>query len=241
MRTTLLLWLLNDYSSSEWWLVYLTGGLVMVTLGLAIYTAKLWGATKTLSQDARATAERQAGEVRESLAISTRMVETMERNAERQLRAYLTVRTGKIFVDERKEGQWWLEWSPQITNVGRTPAYDVDVLGRAEILPIPLQPDVDLDEKLRDKQLPDHPSRSTIGTGQDIWGAYHLNRYLTASELQDLRAWIPQTAFYVYGTVTYWDIFRKEHRTNFCQLAMWTPGRDSTPVGCYTEGHNEAD
>ncbi len=38
----------HDYSSAEWWLVYVTGGLAAFTLGLMIFTLKLWGATKKL-------------------------------------------------------------------------------------------------------------------------------------------------------------------------------------------------
>ena len=38
----------RDYSSSEWWLVYVSGGLAIITLALAIYTGKLWRATRDL-------------------------------------------------------------------------------------------------------------------------------------------------------------------------------------------------
>lgn len=43
----------NDFLSAEWMLVY-------VTLGLALYTAKLYRATVTLGKDAKKTAERQS-------------------------------------------------------------------------------------------------------------------------------------------------------------------------------------
>jgi hypothetical protein len=36
----------NDKSLPEWWLVYVTAILVLVTFGLAIYTAKLWQTTR---------------------------------------------------------------------------------------------------------------------------------------------------------------------------------------------------
>jgi len=45
----------RDYSSSEWWLVYITGTIAFFTLGLMIYTGKLWGATKTLMERAEQT------------------------------------------------------------------------------------------------------------------------------------------------------------------------------------------
>src|SRR3989338_8343946 len=52
----------DDYTSPEWWLVYITGALVCFTFGLMIYTARLWGATKTLAEDARNTADRQTND-----------------------------------------------------------------------------------------------------------------------------------------------------------------------------------
>lgn len=60
----------NDYASSEWWLVWVTLILAVITAILACYTAKLWGATKTLAEDARNTADRQAGDTQESLFMA---------------------------------------------------------------------------------------------------------------------------------------------------------------------------
>ena len=60
----------RDDKSSEWWLVYITGTLVAATIGLMIYTGKLWGATKAMAEDAKQTATRQAAEMKESLRIA---------------------------------------------------------------------------------------------------------------------------------------------------------------------------
>ena len=49
----------NDYTSSEWWLVYITGTLSLITLGLAIFTYKLW-------KDASETNKRQARETKQT-------------------------------------------------------------------------------------------------------------------------------------------------------------------------------
>jgi hypothetical protein len=48
-----------DDSSSEWWLVYITGALATITFFLALYTARLWSATSRLVKDAKDTAQRQ--------------------------------------------------------------------------------------------------------------------------------------------------------------------------------------
>jgi hypothetical protein len=60
----------NDYTSPEWWIVWVTLILSVITAILAGYTAKLWGATKSLAEDAKGTADRQAGEMQETLRIS---------------------------------------------------------------------------------------------------------------------------------------------------------------------------
>src|ERR1051325_8247618 len=43
----------NDYTSPEWWIVWVTLILSVITAILAGYTAKLWGATKSLAEDAK--------------------------------------------------------------------------------------------------------------------------------------------------------------------------------------------
>lgn len=88
----------RDYSSSEWWLVYITAILAAFTFGLMIYTAKLWGATRHT------------------------LLETKEAE-ERQLRAYLAVNMAKIRQQTIGEFQTLIE----IKNFGQTPAYNVKV------------------------------------------------------------------------------------------------------------------
>ena len=46
----------RDYTDHEWWLVYLTAALAATTLGLAIYTAKLYRSTKKIAGDAETAA-----------------------------------------------------------------------------------------------------------------------------------------------------------------------------------------
>src|SRR5437868_5866881 len=60
----------RDYTSSEWWLVYITGALVLATCGLIIYTARLWGATKSIVDDSKKTAAQQATDMKTSLATA---------------------------------------------------------------------------------------------------------------------------------------------------------------------------
>jgi len=74
----------RNYTDSEWWLVYLTGALAVITFFLALYTGLLYRATVKLGKDAKATGDRQEIEVKKSREISkkaadaaTQTVETM--------------------------------------------------------------------------------------------------------------------------------------------------------------------
>lgn len=94
----------RDYTSHEWWLVWLTGGLVIVTGILAGYTACLWGSTKALANDSK-------------------------ESAERQMRAYISnlqVRCSP-FTDAAPHRIELL-----FKNFGQTPAYNVSIWSRVE-------------------------------------------------------------------------------------------------------------
>jgi hypothetical protein len=86
-----------------------------------------------------------------------RLVTGAERTAERQLRAYMTVKNGKILHDRRTAEGWWLEWHPEIVKVGQTPAYNVRVCGKADLKPDPLPEGTDLIKELEPGGKPEYP------------------------------------------------------------------------------------
>ncbi len=79
----------KTYFDSEWWLVYLTGLLVLATAGLMLYTARLWKATIDLGKDAKATSERQSSEMQRSLQLSEASALAANRSAEIAERALI--------------------------------------------------------------------------------------------------------------------------------------------------------
>jgi hypothetical protein len=98
----------------------------------------------------------------------------------RQLRAYVSVSGGKILHEKRPDG-WWLEWHPEITNVGQTPAYNVRVATRADIKPDPLPPSTDLMKELESEssqgsRVTKARSGGSMGVGQTVWQHLDLNR-----------------------------------------------------------------
>lgn len=106
----------HDYSSSEWWLVYLTGALALITCALAIYTAMLWKATVDLGRDARETSARQASEMQDSLKASRDSIKAIQALE----RAHVYAFPSGPFIDSG--GKHFVGISLCIENYGKTPA-----------------------------------------------------------------------------------------------------------------------
>ena len=182
-----------------------------------LYTARLWNATKTLAEDAKRTADRQASEMQASLRIAQesadaakKMAVTMEDTAERQLRAYALVSHVKIVNDPEPghSGQWvYIE----IRNFGQTPATDISYSADMQIREMPLLPPLLVIDPLIKRQTvgvlpPDDPFVARIeipllegnGDGHDIVQGTH--------------------ALYVFGKFRYKDAFNRERDTPFCYM-----------------------
>ena len=110
----------DESTSPEWWLVYVTLALVTVTTGLAIYTAKLWGATKSLAEEAKRSAERQANEMQESLRIAKDSVEIARSEFLATHCPRLIVRRISIHVDLGAAHPLGVDY--EIANIGGTRA-----------------------------------------------------------------------------------------------------------------------
>jgi hypothetical protein len=195
----------NGRSGAEWALVRATWGLVAVTFFLFVYTARLFGATKSLSEEAKATADRQASEVRESLNISRQTVETMDRTAEQQLRAYVFAISGSI------EGAFSATGGKVVVvlkNSGQTPAYDCTV--RYDTRIVSDAQSCTQDEPARVGQsrgdiAPHEAKRMTIGL-----------RALDAVEKAALKTVGGGAIMYVFGRIEYTDAFKKQRSQGFC-------------------------
>jgi hypothetical protein len=109
-------------------LVYLTFGLVLVTFGLAIYTAKLYHATVGLGKDARNTSDRQATEMEKSLTIAKEAANAAQKSADalplvEKAYLFIFVELGnKLASPYQTNGDMLFSIHTQITNHGKTPA-----------------------------------------------------------------------------------------------------------------------
>ena len=193
----------HDYNSSEWWLVYLTGTLATFTLGLMIYTAKLWGATVKLSRDADASAQRQADEMRRSLATAEKAATAAERGAEIAERSLTVAQRAFVFgkgftsavhfIDEKlAEYVFWTE----LENAGHTPATRVQSWINTRGIPgeTPQEPTFQKDIEVEASTV--LGPRATAQSG-----------YVSVPLATMIDSWNKKTAVFIWSRVEYRDIF----------------------------------
>ena len=203
--------------SHEWWLVIGTFLLVFVTTALAIYTARLWRATKE-------GAERQQKEMQQVLTIARTSADA----ATRQANAAISAAAPMLYprVDERQDLYPREVDADDMThqssallrfeNIGRSPAIVRKIgakfflLHREEFLeaPPPLA------------SLPTLESSAIIGPGDTGGGkTWTFERSIDANEIRQLLAtataphWL---RFFIIGYVVYDDVFRVRHTQRFC-------------------------
>jgi|SRR5579859_929432 len=152
-----------------------------------------------------------------------------ERTAQ-QMRAYLTIMVGSASFQERDKNIRF-EARPLLINCGHTPAHEVAYKAKAAILPVPLPADFDF-------PLPqDFIGSSIVGPQQTNILAAMIDDFLPDAEVAEIKTG-QHRALYVWGLVTYKDIFDIEQTTRFCQLIYWLT--DTNIFGVYISRHNQA-
>ncbi len=233
--------------AAEWWLVGFTGLLVGATIGLMFYTARLWRETKTLSDRAESGAERQSKEtqaaIREAaraadetgaIAVATRNnAALMQSIMHKQMRAYIAVDIGRaIYQDERLK----FEADPILVNTGFTPAKNVSFKIVADILSADL-PDKFKFETYGDKKTHD----ATLSPRQTFVIHGVVKNRVSDAEVEGILKGI-EKRLYVWGTVTYEDVFGGSWETNFCHNFVFFRTADGGMKvdGFYHRSHNNA-
>lgn len=201
----------EDYSSHEWWLVYLTAALAAITGALAVFTAFLWGATK-------------------------RLVGGSEETARRQLRAYVFLDPEKEFTFVRKPSVTaTVETEIHVKNLGLTPAYDVFCHSWMTVDVWPLPENFVFVGPSGDEPL----TRSVVPPGGLVHFHTGTCRPFTPDELAAVESGARR--LYIYGQITYTDTFGRQHWTNFCQgsTALGREGFRTALAKC--DRHNDTD
>ena len=244
------------YADPNWWVAVFTGLLFIATAGLWVFTALLWLATRKAVRDAKesskvasAAADAATAHVRESAraaiameGVSTAMAqnvihmgELMDMQREfwrKQMRAYVGVRVGEAFYQERDKNVRF-EVRPLLINSGHTPAHDVAYDIRCDVLPIPISNGHDFH-----LQPQNSVAGPVVGPQQPAIMTAFVDRFYPDEEVERIKAGRDK-ALCVWGTVRYKDAFGLSHFTNFCQVINWTRG--GHVIGHYHKDHNESD
>jgi hypothetical protein len=237
----------RDYASAEWWLVYVSATVAIITIALALYTALLYRATVKLGSDAEKVGKRQAKEMRDSIAeanraaIATESIAAatlgnaalMESILHKQMRAYVAVDIGPtVYQDESLR----FGSSPVLANTGFTPAKNVSFQVMADILPTNLPSGFEF-EKWNAMQTHDaalSPRQSFVIQGV-------VRERIPDAEVPNVMKGETKR-LYVWGTVTYDDVFGGSWETNFCHHFNFYVGPDGEwkVSRFYNRTHNNA-
>jgi len=162
----------------------------------------------------------------------------MKDTAKRQLRAYLTVTIGSAIYQERRSaedgGDLKFESDPHLVNTGQTPARKIQFKARAEILPSPLPVGINLAEG-----MDEGVGYSMLGPRQNATMTAIVSGFCQDSEVEVIKRGTGAQALYVWGLITYEDVFGDAHHTRFCQRIFWDL-KDNVR-GHYVPGRNDAD
>jgi hypothetical protein len=178
-----------------------------------------------------ASMENVARDIAISAQASVDSVATLKDRTARQIRAYLCVTFGSGVYQERDKNLKF-EGKPVILNTGHTPAHKVTYSAQAAILSVPLSEDFAF------------PIPAVTGAAAAILGPQQ-NAVMSAlvpdfcddAEVEAIKHGAGK-ALYVWGIVTYEDVFGDGHYTKFAQAITWLP--DNKIWSYYLTRHNEA-
>jgi hypothetical protein len=214
-----------------------TVALAFITFSLALYTAKLFYATKAMAGEAKDTSKAQAIDTQAALIIAGKsadaakesadaakaMVSVIEGNGQKQMRAYLSVFPNTYFP-QKKEGtlhERRLRVYMILRNSGYTPARAVNFQITANLIECPLPDGFELGPlSIR------LPGKSHIAPGREHIMQAEMKYFLNEEQEKEMRDPLYPRKLCIFGRVEYKDVFDKDHFTNFCHWAVWNSGGD---------------
>jgi hypothetical protein len=165
------------------------------------------------------------------------LADTLDDTSKLQLRAYLTVAIGQAVYQERRTeengGDLVFGGNPLLVNTGRTPAQKIKFKCRAAILSVPLPREFHLPEG-----IDENTGESMLGPQQSANMFSVVDGFQPDNEVANIKNGFMGRGLYVWGLITYEDIFKQPHETRFCQHLYWDQRGDVR--GIYVLGRNEA-
>jgi len=178
-----------------------------------------------------AAMENVARDMAVSAQASIESVAILRDRTARQIRAYVCVIFGVGIYQEKAKGLKF-EGKPVMLNTGSTPAHKVTYSAQAAILAAPLPEDFPF------------PIPAVAGSAAAILGPQQranmsavVPDFCDDAEVENIKHGAGK-ALYVWGIVTYEDVFGDAHHTKFAQAITWLP--DNNIWSYYMTRHNEA-
>jgi hypothetical protein len=194
-------------------IVFATLWLALATTGLWLFTYRLWRATGRLADEAKTSAEEQAGKMERAIAEAARSADSAteqlklaQDTAQRQLRAYLSLLP--VDMDEIAIDPAPIRIKMTIDNSGATPAnnwsirYAWQVTNEAptrEFFDAHLSPF----REFRGEHSIGPRTQKTVPYTLDV--PVHLRSQVLSGAMR----------FYIFGEIVYQDAFEKERLTEF--------------------------
>jgi hypothetical protein len=159
------------------------------------------------------------------------LVKSADTNAERQLRAYIVAKA----VDANMSGSdsaVMVTVKIVIKNTGQTPAHDLRIVSKTELLPHPIK----MPFNFTLISGPD-PSASLLGSNESIESESEPNEPFDGNAMMVAAEPESGARIYTWGTITYRDVFGNNQWTNFCSSLIF---RESEYVAHASGHHNDA-
>jgi hypothetical protein len=205
--------------------------MMLATVLLTIFTGALWLINIWLIKDARRVSTRQAQDTQRAIAEQTRSADAMQEVATatrnnatlmsgmltKQMRAYVQVNIGSATA---QRGELKFASIPEIINVGLTPAKKVSYRVMADVL----------DSNLPANHVFPEPEQifsndATLNARQTFKiNAIVKNRF-DAAEVAEVSKGL-QKRLFVWGTITYDDVFEGHWETKFCHNFVFFDSSD---------------
>lgn len=206
------------YAMPDWWIAGFTAALFLATALLWFATWRMWRTTRDAvkdGKDAVKAAIRSAQAAEAAIEKSDAALSHAQDTAKRQLRAYVHVDL-RSDIYTRRNG-WEILYSMLVVNSGQTPAYDVMVLGNICVADHPLT------RSLPPVVANSEPSRASLYPGQTgVTAGIISNPALTQADFASLAPIdigdaikSATSRLYLYGKITYRDVFGEAHTTHF--------------------------
>lgn len=221
---------IRDYTNSDWWTVYLTGILCLFTLGLMVYTAKLWHATVKLSRDAEKNSEEQRAHLISSLDATERAASAAERSAKISGQSLSTAQRAFVF----------LKGFDSIPNIFENVLKEYVIFAYAENAGVTPAQDVRFASSIQMQRgsAPQVPFFKTDFTGSStsVMGPRSQVRsgYLPVSAGDLYDCWLGKTKIFIWMRLEYRDIFSQEllhHHEQCAEISLIHDPRSAPPMG----------